>query len=284
MTKPGGVELLDTAAATQIVDQLHFPEALRWHNGELWFSDIFGGTVSRVQQGRAQPFADIDGLPSGIGWMPDGTLLVVSMERRAVVAVGSDGRQRVHADLSHIMDQFANDMVVDAVGRAYVGNYGFDVDAGAPVEPTRLVRIDPDGSVHVETPEVIFPNGMVLVDDGRTLLVAETLGDRVTALDVAADGGLGNPQVVATFPPGSGPDGICTDAWGRVWVPCAYGGKVVAVERDGTAAVEIQLPDECVTCCATDGEDGHTLYVALAPLDESEAARVKRGRILAFAL
>jgi sugar lactone lactonase YvrE len=174
-------------------------------------------------------------------------------------------------------------MVVDHVGRAYVGNYGYDVDAGAPIASTHLVRVDPDRSVHVEAPEVVFPNGCVLVDDGRTLIVAETFADRVTAFVVDDDGSLRDPRVLVELPAGCGPDGMAVEPSGRLWVACAYGGRAVAVTPDGQIDDEILIPGVGVNCCAVD-EAGRTLFIALAPLDEAEAAASPNGRIVAIPL
>jgi len=277
-------EVSELAAGRVVVSDVYFPEGLRWHQGALWFSDVFGRTVSTLEADRVRTVARIPGMPSGLGWTPDGTLLVVSMTERSILSVGRDGEASVYADLSGILTEFANDMLVDPVGRAYVGNYGYDVDGGAPEEPTRLIRVDPDRSIHTEEPELVFPNGMALVDGGETLLVAETFGERVTALQVGPDGSLSKPSVLIDMAPGSGPDGIAVDGRGRIWVPCAYGGRAVAVARDGTIEAEIVGDGVGVNCCAVGGDSGDTLFVAVAPMDEAEAAQSAAGRILAFQL
>jgi sugar lactone lactonase YvrE len=275
---------VDFAQHSTVVADLYFPEALRWRDGSLWFSDVFGGTVSFVTGNDVRVIAEIPGQPSGLGWLPDGTMLAVSMQRKAVLAVAADGGVTTYADLSAVCPQLANDMVVDATGRAYVGNYGYDVDAGAPLEATHLVRVDPDRSVHVEAPDVVFPNGCVIVDDGRTLIVAETFGERVTELQVASDGSLHDPKVLIELPAGSGPDGIAVDHLGRIWVPCAYGERALAVTRDGRIDDEVAIPGVGVNCCAVGGADGRTLFIATAPLDEAEAAAHPAARIVALPL
>jgi sugar lactone lactonase YvrE len=274
---------VDFGAHTIAAGNLYFPEGLRWRNGSLWFSDVFGGTVSRLTDAGVESVAQVSGMPSGVGWLPDGTLLVVSMEQRAILAFGPDGEPALYADLSGVCPQLANDMVVDDVGRAYVGNYGYDVDAGAPVAATHLVRVDPDRSVHVEAPEVVFPNGCVLIDDGRTMILSETFADRVSALTVASDGSLSDRRIVLELPEGSGPDGIGVEPSGRIWVACAYGGRAVAVTPDGTIDDEVVIPGVGVNCCAV-SEDGKTLFIAVAPLDETEAAANPNGRIIALPL
>jgi sugar lactone lactonase YvrE len=275
---------MDFATHTTAVPDLYFPEGLRWHDDALWFSDVFGRTVSRLDESGPQVVAEIPGMPSGIGWLPDGTLLAVSMEQKSIMAVAADGSVTTYADLSEFCPQLANDMVVDRHGRAYVGNYGFDVDNGAPVEPTHLVRVDPDRSVHVEEPEVIFPNGCVISDDGQRMTVAETFADRVTSFAIADDGSLSDPRVLVELPAGSGPDGIAVDGRGRIWVPCAYGGRAVAITEDGEIDDELSIPGVCVTCCAVGGPGGDTLFVSIAPLDETEAAAQPAGRIISLQL
>jgi sugar lactone lactonase YvrE len=275
---------VDFASHTTVVPDLFFPEALRWRNGMLWFSDVFGDTVSCLTRYGTIVVARVPGMPSGLGWLPDRTLLVVSMAQKAILSVAADGEMATYADLSDVCPQLANDMIVDRLGRAYVGNYGYDVDAGAPIAATHLVRVDPDQSVHVEAPEVIFPNGMIFLDDERTLVVAETFADRVTAFAVDDDGSLHDGRTIVTLPAGSGPDGLAVESSGRIWVPCAYGGRAVAVTPDGRIDDEVVIPGVGVNCCAIGGDDESTLFIAIAPLDETEAAAHPHGRIVALPL
>lgn len=264
-----------------LVPDLYFPEALRWHAGQLWFSDVFGNVVSRVGDGGPEVVANVPGQPAGLGWLPDGSMLVVSSKDRTVLRIASDGSTTVHADLSAHVGFDANDMVVGRDGRAYVGNYGFDVSAGARPEPTNLLRVDPDGTIVREPPPLIFPNGAVLIDGGRGLVVAETFADRISYLRVADDGHLTEARVLAALPPGSGPDGIDADEAGAVWVACAFGECVVRIGPDGRATDRFEFAGMGVYCCALGGDDGRTLYVALASRDEELAARERTGRIVA---
>lgn len=262
-----------------------FPEGLRWRDGWLWFTDQFSETVHRVgPEGGTELVAVVPGRPAGLCWAKDGRLLAVSQATRSLVAIGPDGLVEPYADLSAYMPAWGNDVVMDAFGRAYVGNYGFDVDNGAPIAATQLVRVDPDGAVHVEEPLFVFPNGAVLADDGRSMFVAETFGDVVTQVDVLPSGSLTNPRPLAQFPPGSGPDGIAFDHLGRLWVACAFSSRAVALNRDGTIADEIVMPGEGIYCCEVGGPDGRTLYLAMAPLDEAEAAATLQGKIVAITL
>jgi sugar lactone lactonase YvrE len=265
-----------------VASDLYFPESLRWHREALWFTDQYGGTVCRVDDSGTQVVARLPGRPGGLGWTPDGAMLVVAMERRWVMSLAPGGGLALYADLSELMPAFANDMLVDPFGRAYVGNYGFNYEQGEPEAATHLVRVDPDGFRQVEAPELLFPNGAVLIEAGGTLVVAETFGDRLTAMSVAADGHLHDPRVLIELPKGSGPDGIAVDASGRIWVACAFTSQALAVTRDGEIDAKIDVPGEGVYCAAVGGPDGRTLYLAIASLDESLAARTPTGRIEAY--
>jgi sugar lactone lactonase YvrE len=273
----------DLDAGDVVVADLHFPEGLRWHDGALWFSDVFGRTISCLEPAGLRVVANVPGMPSGLGWTPDGGLLAVSMTDRSIVSVTPGGQVEVYADLRHALTELANDMLVDSSGRAYVGNYGYDVDAGAPMRSTHLVRVDPDGSVHVEPPELVFPNGMVLVDEEATLVVAETFGDRLTAVQVGPGGSLSDPRVLVRLPDGSGPDGICVDGRGLIWVPCAYSSRLLAVSREGTIEANLSGGGLGVNCAAVNAA-GDTLFVAVAPMDEEEAAATRGGQIIALPL
>jgi sugar lactone lactonase YvrE len=270
-------------AGRVVASDLYFPEGLRWRDGALWFTDQYGGTVCRVSaESGCQVVARTPGRPGGLGWSRDGVLLVVAMERRSIMSVVPGGVVALYADLSDVLPAYANDMLVDPRGRAYVGNYGFDVEHGEAEALTRLVRVDPDGSRHIESPELMFPNGAVLVDDGNTMLIAETFGDRLTSMRVAADGTLSDADVLVDLPEGSGPDGIAVDAAGRIWVACAFTSRVVAVTRAGEIDGEVAVPGEGVYCAEVGGNDGRTLFLAIASLDEGLASRTPTGRIEAF--
>jgi sugar lactone lactonase YvrE len=207
---------------------------------------------------------ELDDSPSGLGWLPGGDLLVVSMVRRALLRVDG-GAPTVHADLAPLTRYRANDLVVDAVGRAYVSSFGFDLEGGAPPEPTALLRVDPDGRVHVAARDVVFPNGMVLSPDGGTLVVAETYAARLTAFDVAADGSLSGRRVFADLP-GVAPDGICLDAEGQVWVATARSPEVLRVRDGGEVTARVAVGTGALSyACALGGDDGRTLFVCTAP-------------------
>lgn len=249
------------------LDGLGFPEAPRWHGGRLWFSDFHDRVVRRADaSGAVEVVLELDDSPSGLGWLPDGDLLVVSMVRRALLRVaGGRAEPLVHADVAPRTRFRANDLVVDAGGRAYLSSFGFDLEGGAAPEPTDLLRVDPDGSVHTAASGVVFPNGMVLTPDGRTLVVAETYAARLSAFDVAADGTLSGRRVFAELP-GVAPDGICLDAEGQVWVATARTPEVLRVADGGEVTARVSVGSGQLSyACVLGGEDGCTLFVCTAP-------------------
>jgi sugar lactone lactonase YvrE len=279
--------------AKVLVTGLYFGEGPRWHAGRLWFSDFYDHAVKSVDaSGNVRTELTIDDHPSGLGWLPDGRLLVVSMNKRQVLRVDHDA-VRVHADLSEVAAHRANDMVVDALGRAYVGNFGFRLDdelksrgvegvlADHPV--ANLARVDPDGSVHVAAGDLHFPNGSVITPDGRTLIVAETLALRLTAFDIAADGSLSNRRVWA--PVGMrAPDGICLDASGKVWIANAIAPECVLVAPGGEIVATVSTDQPCFACMLG-GADGRTLFMMTAPSSLAEIASASRqGHIMTAAV
>jgi len=159
---------------TLLLDGLVFPEGPRWHDGKLWFSDIFAHKVMAVDlDGHAETIVEVPNRPSGLGWLPDGRLLVVSMTDLRLLRLDSHGLSEV-ADLHTLATYRCNDMVVDGQGRAYIGHFGFDVGAGQPFAPAALILVAPDGAARVVADELAFPNGTVITPDGRTLIVAES--------------------------------------------------------------------------------------------------------------
>lgn len=265
---------------------LYFGECPRWHDGRLWYSDFFDHAVHALAPGGAdERVVEVAAQPSGLGWMPDGSLLIVSMIDRRVLRLAADGSLGEHADLAQWAPFHCNDMVVDAVGRAYVGNFGFDVYPlleGKPVEPrpTVLIRVDPDGQASVAAENLEFPNGTVITADGGTLIVAESLGQRLTAFDIAADGGLSNRRVWANLKPHQiFPDGICLDASGAVWVANDASTTAVRVAEGGELLDTARFSQLCIACMLG-GPDGRELFAMTAPTEiPAEASASARGRI-----
>ena len=269
-----------------IVTGMHFLEGPRWHDGRVWFSDFYGQQVYSASEDGAdlRVEAKVPQQPSGTGWLPDGRLLVVSMRDRKLLRREPDDTLATHADLSAHAGGHLNDMVVDAQGRAWVGDFGFDVMGGAPFQPTGLWRVDPDGSVTRVADDLWFPNGSVITDDG-TLRVCETWGNRVSAFDLGGDGMLHNRRSWAEFgPPPTNTDvaaaagqlaiacdGCCLDAEGALWIADAMGARVVRVSEGGRIIEEIR-PGTGTFACMLGGADGRTRFICAAP-DFHEAAR-----------
>ena len=222
----------DGSRLATLIEGLSFPEAPRWHDGRLWLSDFYTHRVLAIdEQGRAETIVEVPQRPSGLGWRPDGTLLVVSMRDRSLYRVDG-GKLSLVADLSAHATGMCNDMVVDSAGRAYVGNFGYDRHAGEQPRTTCMLRVDPDGRVTRAAEELLFPNGTVITPDGRTLIVGETFAHRLTAFDIAADGSLSNRRLFGEME-GLYPDGICLDAEGAVWIADPWGKRVVRMIDGG---------------------------------------------------
>src|SRR5210317_1692497 len=148
-----------------LLDDLLFPEGPRWHDGKLWFSDMQGLHVMTLDMdGNAEKIVEIQCSPSGLGWLPDGRLLVVSMMDRRLLRLDPTGLVEV-ADLAELASFHCNDMVVDKQGRAYIGNFGFDLAADAPVKPAEIILVTPDGNARIVAEDLYFPNGPVITPD-----------------------------------------------------------------------------------------------------------------------
>jgi sugar lactone lactonase YvrE len=254
-------------------------ECPRWHAGRLWLSDMWGRAVWRFDRdGGRQAIARFDDDdPGGLGWLPDGRLLVVGMERRVVYRLEVGGPV-VHADLSGHAAWPCNDMIVADDGTAYVSHFGFDLWGGTTgFQPTSLLRVTPDGRVDAVADGMLCPNGMALSADGRMLVVAEPGGGRLTRFGVAADGSLRERSVFAELVPAPGqqhapPDGICLDAEGAVWAAEPLGRRVLRIEPGGRVSVEIPCELHPLAV-ALGGPDRRTLFVCLA----GEISRPRRS-------
>ena len=239
---------------------LAFGEGPRWRDGKLWFSDFYVHQVRTVDEaGKAETIVEVPGQPSGLGWRPDGTLLIVSMTDRRLMRF-ADGKLAVEAELKPLAGGHCNDMVVDSKGRAYVGNFGYDRHAGEAQRTTCLIRVDPDRSVHKAADGLLFPNGTVITPDGKTMIVGETFAHRLTAFDVAADGTLSNQRLWATVD-GCYPDGICLDAEDAIWVSDPFGRRVLRVLEGGKITHSLDLAPRGAYACMLGGADRRTLFV-----------------------
>ena len=279
------------ARATRVLAEgIYFGEGPRWRQGRLWFSDFYAHAVKSVSlAGDVRTEFEIDDRPSGLGWMPDGSMLIVSMTKRQVLRRTADGAISVHADLKGIAGFHCNDMVVDGHGRAYVGNFGFDLDAEITARgvsavladhPTaELARIAPDGTVSVAASDMHFPNGPVITPDGKTLILGETLGSVLTAFDISADGSLSNRRVWASTAPRV-PDGICLDAAGAIWVANPIAPECVRIAEGGEVLEVIDTGQPCYACMLG-GEDGRTLFMLTAKSSIAhDAAAEPAGKLL----
>jgi sugar lactone lactonase YvrE len=262
-----------------LLEGLAFPEAPRWHDGELWFSDFFTRRVMRVSpEGRASTVVEVPGQPSGLGWLPDGRLLVVSMTDRRLLRLDPNGLTTV-ADLRDIAPSHCNDMVVDRQGRAYIGNFGFDLAAKAAVSPTGLILVTPDGQARIVAEDLLFPNGSIITPDGDTLIVAETFGRRLTAFDIATDGSLSGRRIWAPLGDAM-PDGICLDAEGATWVASPQTAEVLRVLEGGEITHRIPVNNQAIACMLG-GPDRRTLFILTAKLlfNGDKSRTLKSGRI-----
>jgi sugar lactone lactonase YvrE len=284
-----------TAAPTTVISGFAFTEAPRWHEGRLWFSDFYRLQVhSALEDGSDLRLeATVPGQPSGLGWLPDGRLLIASMKDRLILRLEPDGSLVTHADLGAHAAGYVNDFAVDAAGRAFVGNFGFDLMGGAALTTASLHRVDPDGTVTEVATDLWFPNGSAITPEG-VLLVNETFGNRVSAFDVTADGQLVNQRVWAEFGPlpqardiptvltqlTVAGDGGCLDAEGAFWIADANGARVLRVGEGGKILDEVR-PGSNVYACALGGSDGRTLFACLAPDFYAEARKAAREASIA---
>jgi sugar lactone lactonase YvrE len=280
---------------TVVLDGYSYLECPRWHDGRLWVSDFYTNQVVATDgRGDTQVVAEVPGQPSGLGFLPDGRALIVSMRDHRILVRGDSGELTEHADLSDAVPAVLNDMIVDERGRAYVGNFGFDLMSGAPLRYTTLTRVDPDGTVSTVAEDLGFPNGMVILPGG-VLVVAETFAGRLTAFDVEEDGRLSNRRVWAQFgeTPQTedvgealqrlqvAPDGICADAEGAIWVADPLHARVIRVGEGGEILDEIPT-GMGVYACMLGGDDGRTLFLCAAPsFAEHERRPVREAQLLA---
>jgi sugar lactone lactonase YvrE len=263
----------------RFIGDIDFGEGPRWHAGQLFYSDFYQHSVFSVTpEGRRTTVVEIDDQPSGLGWLPNGDLLIVAMKSRRILRF--DGRNmKRHADLSHLAEDLCNDMVVNSNGHAYVGNFGFDFRNGAPIAATRLIHVDPEGRTRRVGSELRFPNGSVISPDGSTLIVGETMGGRYTAFDLAPDGDLSGERCWASIP-GVVPDGCTLDADGAIWCADAGPGQaVLRIAAGGEILDRIPTPDPTFACMLG-GVDGRTLFVFTAPGPSEAQAAGKRAGVI----
>lgn len=258
-----------------LLSGLAFPEGPRWHDGRLWFSDMHDDHVRTVDlEGNAEKKIEVPGQPSGLGWLPDGRLLVVSMVDRKLLRLDGDELSEV-ADLGPYATWHCNDMVVDSHGRAYVGNFGWDIETSAPPVTAKLVLVAPETGARVVAEDLMFPNGTVLTPDGKTLILGESFAARLTAFDVEDDGSLHGRRVWAALE-GAIPDGICLDAEGAIWSACPVSGQVLRVHEGGEVSERIQV-DDLAYACMLGGPQRRHLFICTAKSSQRDECRAQRA-------
>ncbi len=258
-----------------------FPEALRWHAGDLWFSDVLAGKVYRgdVVSNSLHEQASVKPLVSGIGWTQDGNLLAVNCESREVIEITSSGASSVYADLSDGWVFPANDMLVDPDRTIWVGTYGFNPEKDSPI-PASIARVR-DGVIDFPISGMVFANGISRIDQNR-IVIAETFADRISIVQTK-----GSIELVdrIQLPVGSTPDGLVVDNEGFAWVAMAYGEGILRVNlqtHEFTKVIEIQ--GRGVYDCTFGGPNLDKLYVAVSDTDETHVLRDLPGEVLAFDL
>jgi sugar lactone lactonase YvrE len=258
---------METLTSSVLLDGLVFPEGPRWHDGKLWFSDIHAHKVMAVDpEGRSEVIVSVPRRPSGLGFLPDGQPLVVSVLDGLLLRIAPDGLH-THADLNVLDGVLPNDMVVDEDGRAYIGDVAFEISGGPP-RPGNVILVAPDGNVRVVAESLNYPNGMVVTPDGKALIVAETIGRCLTAFDIGADGSLSGRRLFADLATGAiggaHPDGICLDAEGAVWASSPPTSEFVRVKEGGAITHRIPVPGKWAVACVLGSEDRRTLFLCTA--------------------
>lgn len=255
---------------------LKFTESPRWHNEKLWFLDIHDKRIKTVDlTGTVATVLDLPFLPNGFGLTPGGATVVGDAFQRKIYRQAAGNLEQI-ADISSLTTFCLSDGIVDAQGRLYVGDIGYNfVDPKAePVETCVIVLVGQDGRASVVADKLFFPNGMVITPDGQTLIVGETLGHRLTAFDVQADGSLGNRRVWAQLPPSVGPDGICLDADGAIWCANPEGtDSVVRVREGGEITDRIKVDTHAYAVMLGGPERRHLFISTSASHDPAEIQR-----------
>lgn len=284
--------------ATVLAHGFSFLEGPRWHDGRLYASDFFTRQVLVFDdQFTGKAVCNMPGQPSGLGWLPDGSLLISSMLDRRVLRF-EDGHFTEHADLTSLANWHCNDMTVDEAGRAYIGNFGWDDTASDRIRPTDIHCIEPDGSVSVAATDLVFPNGMAISADGATFYVAETFAARISAFDRASDGTLSNRRTWAAFTSeqptsleavcASGvplPDGLALDAEGALWIGDAGGNAALRVAAGGEILDAVSSGEQASYAVALGGADRQTLFICAAvPYGKGDPSERFESRLLSAPL
>ncbi len=261
-----------------LADGFLFLEAPKWHDGRLWLSDVFDHKVYALNNnGQRCHSLDIPNRPSGLGIMSDGSLIIVSAKDRKILRF--DGSTITeHADLSAHTKWWLNDFAIDASDRIFIGDFGYDFVANDPPRSTKLHRVERDGSISVATDQVDFPNGSVIINDGRTLIVAETWKARISAFDIDTSGNLSNRHIFADLD-GRQPDGICADAEGAIWAGIYNTGEFVRVLNGGRITHTFKFDGSAISC-TIGGDSGNRLFMtAFLGSDADMAAGLRKSAV-----
>jgi sugar lactone lactonase YvrE len=267
-----------------IADGLHMPECPRWHDQHLWFSDMRGHTVYRIDEGHVSVVHQfpVGEDPGGLGWLPNGDLLVAGMVTRVIYRI-SGGHATVHADVKPLAPHQINDMIVLSDGTAFVTQLGFDLDAAQPEpRPTVVIRVDPDGTLGTAADDLMVPNGIAVDDTESTIVVAESGAGRLTRY-AHRDGVLFDrttEPLPATDPfPFCAPDGICLDEQGGRWVADSINKRVFRV-HNGVITDEHHF-EQFVLACALGDHDRRSLFVCVTDAwHRSDMTDQPTGRIV----
>ena len=265
-------------------DGFTFTEGPRWHEGRLYFSDFFTHRVLALDtKGEQETIVETPCQPSGLGWLPDGSLLIVSMNDQKLLHF-DNGVLIEAADLSELATHHCNDMVVDKSGNAYIGNFGFDLHGGESLKPTNLILVRPSEDPCVVAENLFFPNGMVITPDGKTLILGETYSSCLTAFDINSDATLSNRRVwadLSSIEEGYAPvpDGICLDAEGAVWVASPSTNDVIRIQEGGTLLDKVEIETRAFACMLG-GDKGNTLFISTSKNSKEEIClKEKSARI-----
>lgn len=273
--------MTDITKTETLVDGLCFGEGPRWHEDRLYFSDMHGNTVYAVDtSGNMETIVQLeDDEPSGLGWLPDGRMLIVSMRNRKLLVLDS-GKLNEFADLSSIATYHCNDMVTDREGRSYVGNFGYDLHSNADFQKAALILVHPDGTTELAADDLSFPNGTVITPDGKTLIVGESFGARLTAFDINLDGSLANRREWAKME-GAVPDGICLDEAGGIWVASPVSNEVLRIVEGGEVTDRVKVEHQAYACMLG-GQDGKTLFIMTSRSSHPDECKAEKSAAVEF--
>ena len=270
-----------------LMDGLTFGEGPRWHEDKFYFSDFYSHKVYTLDlKGNHEVIVEVPNQPSGLGWMPDGTMLIVSMKDRKLLSF-RDKTLEERADLSGLAGFHCNDMVVDSKGNAYIGNFGFNTYEGEEVKSTNLILVRPGEEPCIAADNILFPNGTVITEDEKTLVVGETYAAKLTAFDINDDASLSNRRVWADLTQSIDdgnvpvPDGMCLDAEGAIWVASPSTADVIRVKEGGEILERIPVETNAYACMLG-GKDRKTLFICTSNasgVDPDSALREKSGKI-----